>query len=181
MEWCKPQWHVWKISLSINTWPLRSCVYTVSRVNCSMNFTGKADRSVIGLLDLCLWLKKCWSVYVKCEGQPGEPTLDACHHYRTGKRKLRLLCGNDGIEDLPHTHKTITVSLHGYWWFRLLLKFCFILWKSFKVLSVWIFIFSEHQEEYNPNPPPASTVSQLRIFATICQFHDINHLNFCSF
>lgn len=33
---------------------------------------------------------------------------------RSGESKIRLVCGNDGSEDLPHTHKTIPVSLHGY-------------------------------------------------------------------
>lgn len=33
---------------------------------------------------------------------------------RTGESEIRLVCGNDESEDLPHTHKTITVSLHGY-------------------------------------------------------------------
>ncbi len=33
---------------------------------------------------------------------------------RTGEREIRLVCGNDGSEDLPHTYKTIAVSLHGY-------------------------------------------------------------------
>ena len=33
---------------------------------------------------------------------------------RIGKCEIGLVCGNDGSEDLPHTHKTITVSLHGY-------------------------------------------------------------------
>ena len=33
---------------------------------------------------------------------------------RTGAREIGLVCGNDGSEDLPHAHKTITVSLHGY-------------------------------------------------------------------
>lgn len=39
---------------------------------------------------------------------------------RTGEREIRLVCGNDGSEGLPHTHKTITVSLHGYSQVRLL-------------------------------------------------------------
>lgn len=33
---------------------------------------------------------------------------------RTGESEIRLVCGNDGSEDLPHTNKTITVSLNGY-------------------------------------------------------------------
>lgn len=48
-------------------------------------------------------------MHVECEGQLGESTLDACHHRRTGKSKLRFVCGNDGSEDLPHPHKTIIV------------------------------------------------------------------------
>lgn len=51
-------------------------------------------------------------MYVECEGQLGESVLDGCHRRRTGKKKLA--CGNDGSEDLPHTYKTIRVSLHGY-------------------------------------------------------------------
>lgn len=33
---------------------------------------------------------------------------------RTGEREPGLVCGNDGSEGLPHTNKTICVSLHGY-------------------------------------------------------------------
>lgn len=54
-------------------------------------------------------------MYVEREGQPGESTLDVCHPTRrVGEGKLRHVCGNDGIENLHHTYKTIIVSLHGY-------------------------------------------------------------------
>lgn len=33
---------------------------------------------------------------------------------RTGESEISLVFGNDGSEVLPHAHKTITVSLHGY-------------------------------------------------------------------
>ena len=33
---------------------------------------------------------------------------------RTGESEIGLVCGNDGSKDLPHPHKTITLSLHGY-------------------------------------------------------------------
>lgn len=56
-------------------------------------------------------------MYGECEGQLGESThwTPAIEGVRTGKeRDQACVCGNDGSEDLPHTHKTITVSLHGY-------------------------------------------------------------------
>lgn len=51
-----------------------------------------------------------------CEGQLGESALDARHPGSENWREKdrACICGNDGSEDLPHAHKTITVSLHGY-------------------------------------------------------------------
>lgn len=57
---------------------------------------------------------------------------------RTGESDIRLVCGNDGSEILPH--KTITVSLHGY-----LHESDFhrnSIWKSFKVESIFFSKFS---------------------------------------
>lgn len=56
---------------------------------------------------------------------------------RTGESNIGLVCGNDGSEDLPHAHKTITVSLHGYSHESDFYCNCFILWKGFKVESIF--------------------------------------------
>lgn len=51
------------------------------------------------------------SVMDSCESPRWRPAITGV---RTGTSETGHVCGNDGNEDLPHTHKTITVSLHGY-------------------------------------------------------------------
>ena len=70
------------------------------------------------------------------DGLEGPRWTPAIRGVRAGESEIGLVCGNDESEDLPHTHKTITLSLHGYSHES---DFCFILWKSFKVGSIFFF------------------------------------------
>lgn len=56
---------------------------------------------------------------------------------RTGESEIRLVCGNDESEILPHTHKTIAVSLHGY--LNESDFHCNSIWKSLKIECILLF------------------------------------------
>lgn len=63
---------------------------------------------------MCVCVSKCVWRNVKDSSERVRIWTPAIMGVRTGESEIRVVCGNDGSEDLPHTHKTITVSLHGY-------------------------------------------------------------------